>query len=161
LRVVTPSCRLLAALRGVHGAVLLPSKGAAPPARVPGVRLVLRGKAGSDWFAHAVARAALCCVCPTRRIAGWLADMGRVVRAMHPLYGRGPFEKAMEVCLQNCHMTKKDNKKYCTIDEVCGTACAVFSCLLCSWLILVVVPCRSSSHCRDTQRRSSTRCTSG
>ena len=46
------------------------------------------------------------------------ADMGRMVKALHPNYGRGPFEKMMEVCLTTCKMTKSDSKKTCSMDEV-------------------------------------------
>jgi hypothetical protein len=44
--------------------------------------------------------------------------MGRMVKALHPNYGRGPFEKMMEVCLTVCKMTKYDKKKTCSLEEV-------------------------------------------
>ena len=50
------------------------------------------------------------------------ADMGRMVKALHPNYGRGPFEKMMEVCLSVCKMTKYDKKKTCSLEEVGRTA---------------------------------------
>lgn len=46
-----------------------------------------------------------------------LTDMGRMVKALHPNYGRGPFEKMMEVCLSVCKMTKYDKKKTCSLEE--------------------------------------------
>jgi hypothetical protein len=50
--------------------------------------------------------------------AGHGTDMGRMVKALHPRFGRGPFEKMMEVCIRTCKMNKESNKKTCSIEEV-------------------------------------------
>lgn len=45
-------------------------------------------------------------------------DFGRMVKALHPKFTRGPFENMMGVCLRNCKMTKETKRKFCTMDEV-------------------------------------------
>lgn len=60
--------------------------------------------------------------------------MGRMVKALHPRFGRGPFEKMMEVCMRTCKMTKDSKKKVCSVEEVRNNMGFALAALLCNVL---------------------------